>query len=209
MMLLLLLWFLWGSSFATTLYSHPLFTLRGFVLPTGSLEVHLLLAKACNLKRKHYSSLPLCWAHLSERLVYVMNSDILSKYCLNILAFVDEVSTDVASSTVESKHWEESVYIRKACECAFVAQIFILTPTPSSSSVGILCFYLRFCQSNLPGLFFPASSSFNKQSQIHCHTVHTVLIRHCLAQQPLNVNTRAYVILIFHSLETSRPAIQT
>ena len=64
-----------GSSYATALYTQPWFTLRVLGLS------HPLLAEASNLESKHYSSLPLSWAHLSAGLVYSVMSDVSSKCC--------------------------------------------------------------------------------------------------------------------------------
>lgn len=77
----------WKSHYATALYTHSRFTLNVFVLTSGSLDHHLLLAEACNLKGKHYSSLPLSTAHLTAGLTYLMMSDISSRCCLNIRPF--------------------------------------------------------------------------------------------------------------------------
>lgn len=56
-------------------------------------------------------------------------------------------------------------------------------------------------------VFLPVPASVNSLKPT---VIHTIMIRHCFAQRPVNVNTLpGYVILIFHSLETSRPAIQT
>lgn len=62
------------------------------------------------------------------------------------------------------------------------------TLTPSSSYVAISRFHLWVCQSKLSGPCFPANSNLSKQSQTDCHA-HTIMIRHCFTECPININT--------------------
>lgn len=66
--------------------------------------------------------------------------------------------------------------------------------------------YLIFCQNKLSGLCFLSSPSLSKQSQTLCHK-HTIMIRHCFVQCPVNVSSLPAYHGDFHSLDTSRPAI--
>lgn len=141
------------------------------------------------------------WAHLSASLTYLMMSDVSRKCCSNIGLLGWDLLKPPEPLTHYSEHWDISVYIVTPCECACLhpARVFVVTPSPSSSTSSCSI-----------GLFmcFPASSGLRKQSERHRRTL--TVIRHDFAQCPIDVNTlQAYVILIFHTLVTSRPAIQT
>lgn len=186
----LLLWLSCRFTIMQQLYTLG-FTLEAFVLTSGSLDHYLSLAAVCNLQSKHDSSLPLLLSS-SHCFTYVSND----VRCIKQVLFKQRAfamrpaETPRASDTLR----RALRYISLQYDGLWTS-LLALSPS-SSSSFSILCVFLTVL----------ASESNCKVTVVGIQSWWGTVFAQC----PINVNTlQAYVILIFHSLVTSRPAIQT